>query len=87
MSSIGVYALLAAAADSAMRVEEVVSLDAAYFRSICTLNTLLDSVLDLRADGLTGNFSSFGQARKRHGGRRAAPMDRVSGYDGRAHAA
>ena len=60
ISSVGVYALLAAAADPRTTLAEAHRVDAAYFPPICALSALLDSLVDRRSDALTDNHSSFG---------------------------
>ncbi len=61
ISSVGVYALLAAAAEPRTTRCEANEVDAAYFPSMAALSTLLDSLVDRRSDALTANHSSFGQ--------------------------
>jgi tetraprenyl-beta-curcumene synthase len=61
ISSVGVYALLAAATDPNTTVEEVTRVDAAYFPSICALSALLDGFVDREPDAVAANYSSFAQ--------------------------
>jgi tetraprenyl-beta-curcumene synthase len=49
-SQLAVLALIAAAADPAMRVEHAISIESAYFPWVGALSTLLDSVIDQRTD-------------------------------------
>ena len=60
ISSVGVYALLAAAAEPGETPAEAARIDAAYFPPTCALSTLLDSLVDHERDILTANHSSFG---------------------------
>lgn len=60
ISSVGVYALLAAAADPHTTAQEAAGVDAAYFPPICALSTLLDSFVDREPDALTDNHSAYG---------------------------
>jgi tetraprenyl-beta-curcumene synthase len=60
ISSVAVYALLAAAADQRTAPEDAQAIDAAYFPPMCALSTLLDSLIDRRSDALTDNHSSIG---------------------------
>ncbi len=59
ISSVGVYALLAAATDPQTTAAEAARIDAAYFPPICALSALLDSFIDRDADALTANHSSY----------------------------
>lgn len=60
ISSVGVFALLAAATDPRTTPAEATRVDIAYFPSICALSTLLDSFVDREPDAVTANHSSFG---------------------------
>ena len=60
ISSVGVYALLAAAAEPGETAADAARIDAAYFPPMCALSTLLDSLIDHERDVLTANHSSFG---------------------------
>ncbi|HEX4804945.1 MAG TPA: DUF2600 family protein [Conexibacter sp.] len=55
ISSLGVHALLAAAALPHASAPEAARIDAAYFPSICALSTLLDSTIDSEDDAGTEN--------------------------------
>jgi tetraprenyl-beta-curcumene synthase len=66
ISSVGVYALLAAASDPLTTLDEVARVDAAYFPPICALSTLLDSLIDREPDTLTANHSCFAQYGSHH---------------------
>lgn len=61
ISSVGIYALLAAAADPRTTSSEAIRIDAAYFPPMCAISTLLDSLIDRDDDVVTDNHSSFGQ--------------------------
>ena len=61
ISSVGLYALLAAAADPRTSSSDALQIDAAYFPPMCALSTLLDSLIDRDDDIVTDNHSSFGQ--------------------------
>jgi tetraprenyl-beta-curcumene synthase len=60
ISSVAVYALLAAATDERTTAAEAGLIDAAYFPPMCALSTLLDSLIDRQSDALTDNHSSIG---------------------------
>ena len=55
ISSLGVHALLAAAAQPDATAAGAARIDAAYFPSICALSTLLDSTIDTLDDAGTAN--------------------------------
>ena len=61
ISSVGVFALLAAATDPRTTSAEAIRVDIAYFPPICALSALLDSFVDREPDAATANHSSFGQ--------------------------
>jgi tetraprenyl-beta-curcumene synthase len=63
VSSLGIHALLACAADPTSTVEDAVNLDAAYFPAICALSTLLDSLADYYRDAATANHSFIARYR------------------------
>lgn len=56
-SSLGVLALIAAAADPALRQSDVAALDRAYFPWIGGLHSLLDNLVDTGEDAQTGQLS------------------------------
>jgi tetraprenyl-beta-curcumene synthase len=56
-SSLGVFVLIAVAAEQAVCAEDVVALEAAYFPWIGSLHTLLDSLIDRREDAAAGQCS------------------------------
>jgi tetraprenyl-beta-curcumene synthase len=56
-SSLEVFVLIAAAAERAVRVEDAVAIEAAYFPWIGSLHTLLDSLVDRREDDVAGHYS------------------------------
>ena len=56
-SSLAVYALIAAAADPDLRQEDIAGIDAAYYPRICTLHSLLDSLVDVAEDERLGQRS------------------------------
>jgi tetraprenyl-beta-curcumene synthase len=60
ISSVGVYALLAAAAQPDCTSAEAARIDAAYFPSMCALSTLLDSLVDRERDVRSGELSFVG---------------------------
>ncbi len=60
ISSVALYALLAAAADPATTAAEAARIDAAYFPSICSLSALLDSLVDRAQDADTGDHNAMG---------------------------
>lgn len=60
ISSVGVFALLAAATDPRTTPAEAIRVGAAYFPPICALSTLLDSFVDREPDAATANHSVFG---------------------------
>lgn len=60
ISSVGVEALLAAAADPRTTHLDGVRIDDAYFPSMCALSTLLDSLVDFERDLATGNHNAYG---------------------------
>jgi tetraprenyl-beta-curcumene synthase len=60
ISSVGVYALLAAAAARGTTAREAARIDAAYFPAACALSALLDSLIDRDRDVRTANPSSIG---------------------------
>ena len=59
-SSMGVFALIAAAAEPHLQPDEVVSIEHAYFPWIGALHTLLDSLIDRSEDLATGQHSLIG---------------------------
>ena len=59
-SSVGVFALIAAAADPAASRRDAEVIEAAYFPWIGSLHTLLDSLVDRHEDLLTGQHSLVG---------------------------
>jgi tetraprenyl-beta-curcumene synthase len=67
-SSLAVYALVAAAADPDMRIQDVEAIESAYFPWICALHSLLDSLVDVAEDEQAGQrnllsyHASTGQA-------------------------
>ncbi len=71
-SSMGAFALIAAAADPALRRHEAVAIERAYFPWIGSLHTLLDSLIDRPEDLLAGQHSLVG-----HYGPPAAAADRM----------
>lgn len=60
ISSLGIHALLAAAAHADLGEDEPQLIDAAYFPSVCALSTLFDSLIDAGEDAITGNHSYLG---------------------------
>ncbi|MDW5592970.1 DUF2600 family protein [Conexibacter stalactiti] len=58
ISSLGVHALLAAAADRATGTADARAIAQSY-AFVCALSTMLDSLVDVDADSHTGNFSYF----------------------------
>lgn len=56
-SSLGVFVLIAAAAEQAVCAEDAAALEAAYFPWIGSLHTLLDSLIDRREDAAAGQRS------------------------------
>lgn len=56
-STLGIYALLAAAASNRPRVEQVRAIDAAYHPAVCLLCTLMDSLVDHDEDRASGAHS------------------------------
>jgi tetraprenyl-beta-curcumene synthase len=60
-SNIGVLALLAVASDPASTVRDADAVAAAYWPHVCTMSTLLDSLVDYERDAHTGNFSFVGR--------------------------
>lgn len=56
-SSLGVYVLIAAAANSVVRPDEAVAIEEAYFPWIGSLHLLLDSLVDRREDAAAGQRS------------------------------
>ena len=60
-SNIGVLALLAVASDPSSTVRDADAVAAAYWPHICTMSTLLDSLVDYERDAHTGNFSFVGR--------------------------
>lgn len=56
-SSLLVFALMSAAAQPVLEVDHIAALESAYFPWICSLHTLLDSLIDEREDDLTGQHS------------------------------
>ena len=56
-SSLGVFVLIAAAAEQAVRAEDAVAIETAYFPWIGSLHTLLDSLIDRREDVAAGQRS------------------------------
>jgi tetraprenyl-beta-curcumene synthase len=61
ISSVGVYALFAAAADPRTDADGADAVDAAYFPAACALSSLLDSLVDRNRDAAAGDFSSTGR--------------------------
>jgi tetraprenyl-beta-curcumene synthase len=59
-SSLGVFALIAAAARQRLPAEEVAAIDGAYFPWIGALHVLLDSLVDQPADARAGHHSLVG---------------------------
>lgn len=55
-SSLSVHALIAAAASPELTAQEVAAIEAAYFPCIGALHSLLDSLVDAREDGATGQL-------------------------------
>ncbi len=60
-SSLGLHALLAAAANPRLTPSDAARLEAAYWPWGCALNTLLESVADVPADARSGNHSYVGR--------------------------
>ena len=56
-SSLGVFVLIAAAAEQVVCAEEAVAIESAYFPWIGSLHTLLDSLVDRREDAASGQRS------------------------------
>jgi tetraprenyl-beta-curcumene synthase len=56
-SSLGIYALIAAAAEPRVDAEEVAAIEAAYFPWIGSLHSLLDNLIDAAEDYATGQRS------------------------------
>ncbi len=56
-SSVGVYALIAAAAETRLEMHEVAAIDRAYFPWIGGLHSLLDNLIDKHEDEATGHRS------------------------------
>jgi tetraprenyl-beta-curcumene synthase len=56
-SSLGIYALIAAAAEPRVNAEEVAAIEAAYFPWIGSLHSLLDNLIDAAEDYATGQRS------------------------------
>jgi len=56
-SSLGVFVLIAVAAEQAVRAEDAIAIEAAYFPWIGSLHTLLDSLVDRREDAAAGQCS------------------------------
>jgi tetraprenyl-beta-curcumene synthase len=61
IASLSVLALIAAAADPRTGAAEAAAVDAAYFPSVCSLCTMLDSLIDYDADGASGNHSAVAE--------------------------
>lgn len=59
ISSLGVHALLASAADPTTGTADARAIAQSY-AFVCALSTMLDSLVDVDADSQTGNFSYFG---------------------------
>jgi tetraprenyl-beta-curcumene synthase len=59
-SSLGVHALIAAAAGRGLSPEDVQAIDTAYFPSVGALHSLLDSVLDIAEDAAGAQLSLIG---------------------------
>ncbi|MBB4663837.1 DUF2600 family protein [Conexibacter arvalis] len=59
ISSVGVYALFAAAADARTTSAEADRVDAAYFPAACALSSLLDSLVDRDRDAASGDVSAI----------------------------
>lgn len=60
ISSVGVEALMAAAADTHTTPDEAARVDVAYFPPMCALSTLLDSFVDQTTDLTDANVNYFG---------------------------
>lgn len=58
-SSLGIYALIAAAAERGLSPSDVAAVEHAYFPWIGALNSLLDSVIDVAEDAAIGQHSLF----------------------------
>jgi tetraprenyl-beta-curcumene synthase len=56
-SSLGIFVLIAAAAEQAVRTEDAIAIEAAYFPWIGSLHTLLDSLVDKCEDAAVGQCS------------------------------
>jgi tetraprenyl-beta-curcumene synthase len=56
-STVAIHALLALAADSTLRDDDIDAANAAYSFAICAASTLLDSFVDQHEDAATGNHS------------------------------
>lgn len=59
ISSVGVYALFASAADPRTTAADADAVDAAYFPAVCALSSLLDSLVDRDRDAAAGEVSSI----------------------------
>ncbi len=59
-SSLGIYALIAAAAEPHVNPEEIVAIESAYFPWIGALHSLLDNLIDAAEDYATGQRSLVG---------------------------
>jgi tetraprenyl-beta-curcumene synthase len=59
-SSMGIYALIAAAAQTRVQEEEIVAIEHAYFPWIGALHSLLDNLVDIAEDYATGQRSLVG---------------------------
>jgi len=59
-SSLGVHALIAAAAEPSLRAEDVAAIEGAYLHWIGALHSLLDSLIDQAEDLITGQASLIG---------------------------
>jgi tetraprenyl-beta-curcumene synthase len=93
-SSLGVCALIAAAAASSPRAEELAAIERAYFPWIGALHSLLDSAVDVAEDAATGQLSLVGcyrsprDAALRMRWLTVSALDLARGLpDGRRHAA
>ncbi|HEU4702462.1 MAG TPA: DUF2600 family protein [Conexibacter sp.] len=72
-STLGIYALLAAAASHRLRAEQVHAIDAVYHPTVCLLCTLMDSLVDHHEDRISGAHSYVA-----HYGSNEAAIERIS---------
>jgi tetraprenyl-beta-curcumene synthase len=90
-SALGVYVLIAAAANRLMRVEEAVAIEEAYFPWIGSLHLLLDSLVDRREDAASGQrslldyYSSPQEAAARLSLIASESLDRIRALPGGRH--